>query len=197
MAAISPALQTHRLPPRSLLAPLALSKTPPLLTQRKLRHRSTRTLNPLADAPPHHASPIFINTQHTSHRPLSPLHPNIVGALPNGLDMKEFTDFITPVVYVPKGSLEAYRNAPMWREFQNIVEWDESGVVPTDAELLQVAVAGGEIAVTGIDDNTKVELFSMSGMLVGTAVGPCTLNVNSAPGVYILRAGNITRKLRL
>ena len=117
--------------------------------------------------------------------------------MPNSVEMKEFTDFITPVVYVPKGSLEAYRNAPMWREFQNIVEWDERGVEPTDAELLQVAVAGGEIAVTGIDDNTKVELFSMSGMLVGTAVGPCTLNVNSAPGVYILRAGNITRKLRL
>ena len=78
MAAISPALQTHRSLQKCLLAPLALlalSKTPPLLTQRKLRHRSTRTLNPLADAPPHHASPIFINTQHTSHRPLSPLHP--------------------------------------------------------------------------------------------------------------------------
>ena len=131
MAAISPALQTHRSPqkcPLALLALLALSKTPPLLTQRKLRHRSTRTLNPLADAPPHHASPIFINTQHTSHCPLSPLNPNIVGALPNSVEMKEFTDFITPVVYVPKGSLEAYRNAPMWREFQNIVEWDESGV---------------------------------------------------------------------
>ena len=154
-------------------------------------------MNPLADAPPHHASPIFINTQHTSHRPLSPLHTSEAGALPNSIEMNEFTDFITPVVYVPKGSLEAYRNAPMWREFQNIVEWDESGVEPTDAELLQVAVAGGEITVTGIDDNTKVELFSMSGMLVGTAVGPCTLNVNSAPGVYILRAGNITRKLRL
>ena len=125
------------------------------------------------------------------------LHPSEAGALPNSVEMKEFTDFITPVVYVPKGSLEAYRNAPMWREFQNIVEWDESGVVPTDAELLQVAVAGGEITVSGINDNTKVELFSMSGMLVGTAIGPCTLNVNSAPGVYILRAGNITRKLRL
>ena len=191
---LSPALQTHRSPQNAYWPYL----TPPaLLTQRKLRHRSTRTLNPLADAPPHHASPIFINTQHTSHRPLSTLHPSEAGALPNSIEMNEFTDFITPVVYVPKGSLEAYRNAPMWREFQNIVEWDESGVVPTDAELLQVAVAGGEITVTGIDDNTKVELFSMSGMLVGTAVGPCTLNVNSAPGVYILRAGNITRKLRL
>ena len=31
-----------------------------------LRHRSTRSLNPLADAPPHKASPIFI-TLHTSH----------------------------------------------------------------------------------------------------------------------------------
>lgn len=125
------------------------------------------------------------------------LHPSEAGALPNSIEMNEFTDFITPVVYVPKGSLEAYRNAPMWREFQNIVEWDESGVEPTDAELLQVAVAGGEITVSGINDNTKVEIYNMSGMLVGTAVGPCTLNVNSAPGVYILRAGNITRKLRL
>ena len=31
-----------------------------------LRHRSTRTLNPLADAPPHQASPISISTALTS-----------------------------------------------------------------------------------------------------------------------------------
>ena len=35
-----------------------------------LRHRSTRTLNPLADVPPHHARPISITrtTQVTAHR---------------------------------------------------------------------------------------------------------------------------------
>lgn len=144
----------------------------------------------------HCSTPPFLR-HYNDRRGSNKLHQDDVGALPNGIDLEEFTDFITPVVYVPKGSLEAYRNAPMWREFQNIVEWDESGVEPTDAELLQVAVAGGEITVSGIDDNTKVELYNMSGMLVGTAVGPCTLNINSAPGVYILRAGNITRKLRL
>ena len=80
MAAISPALQTHRSPQKcllALLALLALSKTPPLLTQRKLRHRSTRTLNPLADAPPHHASPISITTP---HKPPSSNHRDATGA---------------------------------------------------------------------------------------------------------------------
>ena len=62
---------------KCLLALLALSKTPSLLTQRKLRHRSTRTLNPLADAPPHHASPISITTP---HKPPSSNHRDATGA---------------------------------------------------------------------------------------------------------------------
>ena len=52
-----------------LLHPLLTPHHSPLLTQRSpLRHRSTRTLNPLADAPPHQASPISIpnTTQATS-----------------------------------------------------------------------------------------------------------------------------------
>ena len=42
-----------------------------------LRHRSTRTLNPLADAPPHHASPISITTP---HKPPSSNHRDATGA---------------------------------------------------------------------------------------------------------------------
>ena len=71
MAAISPALQTHRSPQKCPLALLALSKTPPLLTQRKLRHRSTRTLNPLAPGAAAPSKPNF--HQHAAHEPPSAL----------------------------------------------------------------------------------------------------------------------------
>ena len=79
MAAISPALQTHRSPQKcllALLALLALSKTPPLLTQRKLRHRSTRTLNPLADGAAAPRKPNFHHLHHTHHRAQRSVRPS-------------------------------------------------------------------------------------------------------------------------
>ena len=53
------------------------STTPAAKAAHPLRHRSTRTLNPLADAPPHHASPISITTP---HKPPSSNHRDATGA---------------------------------------------------------------------------------------------------------------------
>ena len=87
MAAISPALQTHRSPQKCLLAPLALlalSKTPPLLTQRKLRHRSTRTLNPLALGAAAPSKPNFHHLHHTHHRAQRSVRPSSASPQANG-----------------------------------------------------------------------------------------------------------------
>ena len=87
MAAISPALQTHRSPQKcllALLALLALSKTPPLLTQRKLRHRSTRTLNPLALGAAAPSKPNFHHLHHTHHRAQRSVRPSSASPQANG-----------------------------------------------------------------------------------------------------------------
>ena len=87
MAAISPALQTHRSPqkcPLALLALVALSKTPPLLTQRKLRHRSTRTLNPLALGAAAPSKPNFHHLHHTHHRAQRSVRPSSASPQANG-----------------------------------------------------------------------------------------------------------------
>ena len=78
MAAISPALLTqrqHREKKRASASPSECSEisdrsTTCATSSPPLRHRSTRTLNPLADAPPHQASPISITytTRATAHR---------------------------------------------------------------------------------------------------------------------------------
>ena len=52
------------------------STTPAAKAAHPLRHRSTRTLNPLANAPPHHASPISITTP---HKPPSSNHRDATG----------------------------------------------------------------------------------------------------------------------
>ena len=89
MAAISPALlpqRSHRITgerqrahPSAPSAPRSPTAPPPPAAKaaHPLRHRSTRTLNPLADAPPHHASPISITTP---HKPPSSNHRDATGA---------------------------------------------------------------------------------------------------------------------
>ena len=86
MAAISPALlrsAMHREKERASASPSECSEisdrstTPAAKAAHPLRHRSTRTLNPLADAPPHHASPISITTP---HKPPSSNHRDATGA---------------------------------------------------------------------------------------------------------------------
>ena len=61
-------------PPQMMMASTRCSRstTAQQSARPPLRHRSTRTLNPLADAPPHHASPIFITPHNLTLRHFPP-----------------------------------------------------------------------------------------------------------------------------
>ena len=42
-------------------------------------------------------------------------------------------------LYVPKGSGEAYKNAPIWKDFQNIIEEERLGISTLNASKVQNA----------------------------------------------------------
>lgn len=86
-------------------------------------------------------------------------------------------------VYVPAGSLDAYKSSEDWRYF-NIQELG-SGVEGIDGGEVSVSVVDGRIVISGADDETVVEVYDMSGRKV--YAGTATEIPATAGGVCIVR----------
>lgn len=98
-------------------------------------------------------------------------------------------------LYVPTGTAEAYKAAPGWRYFKNIVEMDFSGIDAVETEQKpKVTVADGRVVVSG-DCGLAVEIFAVNGTLMFNG------SSGSIPalghGIYIVRVGNTTEKVIL
>lgn len=98
-------------------------------------------------------------------------------------------------LYVPTGTAEAYKAAPGWRYFKNIVEMDFSGIDAVETEQKpEVTVADGRVVVSG-DGGLAVEIFAVNGTLMFNG------SADSIPalghGIYIVRVGSTTEKVIL
>jgi len=101
-------------------------------------------------------------------------------------------------LYVPVGSSAAYKSAPAWSGFSNIVE-QESGIgfTSVDAEGLDIRVDGGRIMVNGIEPGNRVTLYTVDGRVIASSAqndGEVKLDV-ATPGIYILKIGSKTIKI--
>ena len=100
------------------------------------------------------------------------------------------------VLYIPKGSLEAYRTADTWRKFANIVEYfnADGGVADVAGEGVSVTVSDGNITINGVGDDAVVEVYNIAGQRVYSgAVKPVALD----KGLYIVRVAGRTFKVAL
>lgn len=100
-------------------------------------------------------------------------------------------------LYVPVGSLEAYKNAEMWKDFPNIIELDPTGIESATAnEQLSVAVTSDGIAVSGATG--AVEIYTIGGALVTrtNATGGRTEIALPGRGVYIIKVGKQIIKVK-
>ena len=77
------------------------------------------------------------------------------------------------ILYVPVGTMNAFKSADPWSRFINIEEETYSGIED----------------VMNIDNRIPVEVFNLNGVKVGNSVE------NLAPGLYIVRQGNKIRKI--
>ncbi len=101
-------------------------------------------------------------------------------------------------LYVPTGTIDAYRNVYPWSEFINIVEKDYSGIADTPGSGLSVKVIDGAIIIEGGDGTASVpvvEVYSAGGQCVyrGTdsSIGGMT------HGVYVVKVGETVQKVAL
>ena len=104
-----------------------------------------------------------------------------------------FSDY-SATLHVPKNSIPDYRMSSVWSKFTIIVD-DASDVGDVAAEHeIGFTVSGGVLTVTGVE-GCMIEIYDMSGHRVYEGVSPV---VSGLPrGIYLLKAGNRTAKIRI
>ena len=105
------------------------------------------------------------------------------------------------ILYIPTGTLSAYKKVDPWRNFQNIVEMDFSGIEDADMDAGKgtdeplVRVENGVINIDNTDGDAITEVFDISGK---TVFRKCANTVSElAKGTYIVKVGNKVQKIRL
>lgn len=105
--------------------------------------------------------------------------------------------FANTILYVPEGSVTAYRNADGWGEFANIQE--QKAVTSLDA----VGVASSWVKVSGDGiviangDGCRVEVYSIDGQLVNSSLSYDGERIALPKGAYIVKVGAEAMKVSL
>lgn len=96
-------------------------------------------------------------------------------------------------LYVPKGTAEAYRNAPGWHLFTEIIEYGESSAIDdVSISAPTVTVEGGRIVVAG---SVPVTIFNMSGTMIYNGISE---RIPALPkGFYIVNAAGMATKVSI
>lgn len=104
--------------------------------------------------------------------------------------------YMNATLYVPVGTINEYKKVYPWCNFQNIEEFDYSGVddITIDGNLI-VQIQNGEIIISGIADTVAVEIFDISGKIVYKGYDRTIGNL--AKGIYIIKTDNIIKKIQL
>ena len=101
-------------------------------------------------------------------------------------------------LYVPKGTIDAYRSVDPWRWFINIEEGNYSGISATPQSGLSVKVIDGVITVEGGDGTASapvVEVYSAGGQCVYRGTES---SIGGLPhGFYVVKVGGTVQKVAL
>lgn len=103
-------------------------------------------------------------------------------------------------VYIPMGTIEAYRNALHWSEFTNFIEIDFDGVDEQE-ENVEMEVypnpANGVAHIDGVDAD-EVRVYNTLGQLVKTVLGTNEVDLSGlVDGIYLLRITDAEEKNHL
>ena len=104
-------------------------------------------------------------------------------------------------LYVPIGSKSAYENAPGWNLFAGrIVEIDPTGIAGVTADGLSITASNHHIHVEGAKVGSILNVYDLSGnkcMSVRITSDKVDINCNIPNGVYVVRLGNVSKKVVL
>lgn len=100
-------------------------------------------------------------------------------------------------LYVPRGTLEAYRNAPGWNYFTNIEEFDFSDIkqikiLPENRPRIST---GKGFMFLESPESTPFTVFDIDGHKVQSGEVNGTFEISLSSGLYLIRFGDETQKV--
>lgn len=108
-------------------------------------------------------------------------------------------NLMSTILYVPRGCMEEYEKVYPWNEFWNIDEKDfTTGINSPEVEngtVIRYHVNGGTLVLEGLGADERIEVCDMTGRIVYNG-REHTID-NLAPGIYIVKAGDNTLKIRI
>ena len=104
-------------------------------------------------------------------------------------------------LYVPNGTAGKYKAANGWKEFAHIDDGTSTGIEDINAEKVTIQTGGGALNISGAKDGTRVVVYSMTGMVVGSgnvAGGTVTIPTGLRRGdIAIIRIGSTAVKVMM
>ena len=100
-----------------------------------------------------------------------------------------------PTLYVPEGTLEAYKAATIWSKFKKIEESTFTGISNIDAEAPAFEISAAGITFNNADGKT-IEIYNVVGVAVEKIASYAGETISLDKGVYIVRIGEKTFKVR-
>lgn len=100
---------------------------------------------------------------------------------------------------VPKGCYSNYWVAPVWSEFNKIVENESSGIDDVTMDDIKVSVNGFNIVVSGVPNDVYVRIYQLNGLLMYQQItnGEDISYRPAANGIYIVVVGNKVYKIMI
>ena len=123
---------------------------------------------------------------------------NLTGSTPPVLDNGSFADsqYADVVVRVPDDAVDAYKAADAWKEFKNIVGSDVTFIEQVEDDATAFEATAGGLVLTAADGK-PVAVYSINGALVEKIDRYAGEEITLEKGVYILRVGSVTVKVKM
>lgn len=106
------------------------------------------------------------------------------------------SETLSGTLYIPNGSIGAYKAVEPWGNFANVIEtgvFPDGGVEGIESIGINVAVKGGAIEVRGAEGE-RIEVYSLSGQC---GYGGMETTIPVAEGIYIVRVAGTVHKVIL
>ncbi len=109
----------------------------------------------------------------------------------------DFSSF-NATLYVPASAIDAYKMTEPWNTFGTIIALDDDTDINSVSKRgIAIQTASGFITISGLDDNEKVDFYTLNGTALGVARatnGVATFSAQSG-SVLIVRIGNESVKI--
>lgn len=119
----------------------------------------------------------------------------IMNATPPDVGKSNFSNYETSTLYIPLGTLNAYRVSSGWSNFKNIVEMDFTGINTTDIKDIKITTSNGGLTIDS-ESVVSISIYNISGLIIysnNSFVGTHQISVPN--GNYIIKTNNLSTQI--